>query len=128
MEKEDDAGKLWLCRVGREARPDNGVMVARQQWRRWFEASKSSSFIFFPDKGGTMEKKLLLMSTDDKYRFNKIEDIFCNVVDLRYTTAVNRANMIKKQYYIYAYVTKPEEETIRREVENLDRPFILKKA
>lgn len=75
-----------------------------------------------------MEKKLLLMSTDDKYRFNKIEDIFCNVVDLRYTTAVNRANMLHKQYYIYAYVTKAEETIIRREVENLDRPFILKKA
>lgn len=75
-----------------------------------------------------MEKKLLLMSTDDKYRFAKIEDIFCEVVGLNYTTAVNRANMIKKHYYIYAYVTKPEEVWIRREVENIDRPFILKKA
>lgn len=75
-----------------------------------------------------MEKKLLLMSTDDKYRFGKIEDIFGAILDYRYTTAVNRANMIKKQYYIYAYVTKPEEEWIRREVENLDRPFILKKT
>lgn len=75
-----------------------------------------------------MEKKLILMSTDDKYRFSKIEEIFSDVLDFRYTTAVNRANMVKKQYYIYAYVTKAEEKIIRREVENLDRPFILKKT
>ena len=75
-----------------------------------------------------MEKKLLLMSTGDKYRFSKIEDIFSEVLDLRYTTAINRANMLHKQYYIYAYVTKPEEVWIRREVDNLERPFILKKA
>ena len=75
-----------------------------------------------------MEKKLILMSTDDKYRFSKIEEIFSEILDFRYTTAVNRANMLHKQYYIYAYVTKAEEKIIRREVENLDRPFILKKT
>ena len=72
-----------------------------------------------------MEKKLLLMSTDNKIKFAKMKAIFEDVAK-NYTTTVN-THGYRTRYYVYAYVTKPDQAIIEREVGNIGLPEPLKK-